>query len=353
MALRVVLVVLQGLGMMLISYVLQGCSGSEPDSQILEVMPTPAPTTMPTMREAFDIDVEKLKAAAKKMLVDGEGTAMANAPGSYFKSVDSIDRALSVRMTLPASDMAAEARTCGRAWKCEELDYETCPGMMLTTGMTRHWGGATPSPYMTSVNGTASGPYRKPLVTWTAAAGKFYTLLMIDFLNSNWQGGSAWWHWAVYNIEGTNVSTGFEPASGYTPPGTWFQDYNHYTYLLYEHDAPLQTVEEGEKYRLTALANFSFSFQDYVSALGLEDRHLVSVNWWKVKTSPGWSRLQLTEIGIADYVLYDSTGSANSDGWCKDQLVNFDANMSVLDMCAFEIDRDCKKFLAIPESRYR
>jgi hypothetical protein len=61
---------------------------------------------------------------------------------SDMPSVDTIDRLLIVTFDLPELNMTADGsspfnETCGRSWSCGCLRYEVCPGMELTTAMTR------------------------------------------------------------------------------------------------------------------------------------------------------------------------------------------------------------------------
>ena len=86
------------------------------------------------------IDVAKLRIAAHRLfVVTGAVDAMAY---SDMPSVDTIDRQLIVTFDLPELNVTADGsspfnKTCGRSWSCGCLRYEVCPGMELTTAMTR------------------------------------------------------------------------------------------------------------------------------------------------------------------------------------------------------------------------
>ncbi len=88
----------------------------------------------------LSIDVAKLRIAAHRLLVvNGSADSMAF---SNVLSVDTIDRQLTVTFDLPELNVTADGsspfnETCGRSWSCGCLRYEVCPGMELTTAMTR------------------------------------------------------------------------------------------------------------------------------------------------------------------------------------------------------------------------
>ena len=80
----------------------------------------------------LSIDVAKLRIAAHRLfVVNGSADTMAY---SDVLSVDTIDRQLTVTIDLPELNVN---ETCGRSWSCGCLRYEVCPGMELTTAMTR------------------------------------------------------------------------------------------------------------------------------------------------------------------------------------------------------------------------
>ena len=91
-------------------------------------------------RAPLSIDVAKLRVAAHRLfVVNGPPDTMAY---SDVPSVDTIDRQLTVTFDLPELNLPADGsspfnETCGRSWSCGCLRYEVCPGMELTTAMTR------------------------------------------------------------------------------------------------------------------------------------------------------------------------------------------------------------------------
>jgi hypothetical protein len=91
-------------------------------------------------RAPLSIDVAKLRIAAHHLfVVNGSVDTMAY---SDMPSVDTIDRQLTIAFDLPELNMTADGsspfnETCGRSWSCGCLRYEVCPGMELTTAMTR------------------------------------------------------------------------------------------------------------------------------------------------------------------------------------------------------------------------
>ena len=97
-------------------------------------------------RAPLSIDAAKLRIAAHRLfVVNGAVDAMAY---SDMPSVDTIDRQLIVTFDLPELNVTADGsspfnETCGRSWSCGCLRYEVCPGMELTTAMTRDFAAAT------------------------------------------------------------------------------------------------------------------------------------------------------------------------------------------------------------------
>ena len=91
-------------------------------------------------RAPLSFDVAKLRIAAHRLfVVNGSVDTMAY---NDVPLVDTIDRQLTVAFDLPELKLTADApspfnATCGRSWRCECLRYEVCPGMELTTAMTR------------------------------------------------------------------------------------------------------------------------------------------------------------------------------------------------------------------------
>ena len=81
-------------------------------------------------------------------------------------SVDTIDRQITIIFDLPELNLLADGsgpfnETCGRSWSCGCLRYEMCPGMELTTAMTRDFAavadvyGGPPNPTVRTLNGFA------------------------------------------------------------------------------------------------------------------------------------------------------------------------------------------------------
>ena len=97
-------------------------------------------------RAPLSIDAAKLRIAAHRLFVaNGSADTMAY---SDLPSVDTIDRQLTIAFDLPELSLPADGsstfnETCGRSWRCGCLRYEVCPGMELTTAMTRDFSAAT------------------------------------------------------------------------------------------------------------------------------------------------------------------------------------------------------------------
>ncbi len=116
------------------------------------------------------IDVAKLRIAAHRLFVaNGSVDTLAY---SDLPSVDTIDRQLSIAFDLPELNVSVTAdgsspfnETCGRSWRCGCLRYEVCPGMELTTAMTRDFAAATntnggpPNLTVRTLNGLASSAH--------------------------------------------------------------------------------------------------------------------------------------------------------------------------------------------------
>ncbi len=119
-------------------------------------------------RAPFLIDAAKLRIAAHRLfVVNGSADTMAY---SDVPSVDTIDRQLSIMFDLPELNVTADGssplnETCGRSWSCGCLRYEVCPGMELTTAMTRDFvivadtNGGPPNFTVRSLNGLASAHF--------------------------------------------------------------------------------------------------------------------------------------------------------------------------------------------------
>ena len=119
-------------------------------------------------RTPLSIDAAKLRIAAHRLfVVNGSVDAMAY---SDLPSVDTLDRQLSIAFDLPELNMTADGsspfnETCGRSWRCGCLRYEVCPGMELTTAMTRDFetvadtNGGPPNLTVRTLNGLASAHF--------------------------------------------------------------------------------------------------------------------------------------------------------------------------------------------------
>ena len=123
-------------------------------------------------RTPLSIDVAKLRIAAHRLFVvngSGDTTAYSDMP-----SVDTIDRHLTVTFDLPDLNMTADGsspfnETCGRSWRCGCLRYEVCPGMELTTAMTRDFAtvaaanGGPPNLTVRTLNGLGSQHFKRTI----------------------------------------------------------------------------------------------------------------------------------------------------------------------------------------------
>ncbi len=121
-------------------------------------------------RTPLSIDAAKLRIAAHRLfVVNGSADAMAY---SDMPSVDTIDRQLTIAFDLPDLNMTADGsspfnETCGRSWSCGCLRYEVCPGMELTTAMTRDFAtvaaanGGPPNLTVRTLNGSASEAFKR------------------------------------------------------------------------------------------------------------------------------------------------------------------------------------------------
>ena len=88
----------------------------------------------------LSIDAAKLRIAAHRLFV--VNSTLDTMAYSDVPSVHTIDRQLTVAFDLPELNLTADTAsafnaTCGRSWSCGCLRYEVCPGMELTTAMTR------------------------------------------------------------------------------------------------------------------------------------------------------------------------------------------------------------------------
>ena len=116
----------------------------------------------------LSIDVAKLRIAAHRLfVVNGSVDTMGY---SDVPSVDTLDRPLTITFDLPELNVTADGsspfnETCGRSWSCGCLRYEVCPGMELTTAMTRDFAAATntnggpPNLTVRALNGLASSEH--------------------------------------------------------------------------------------------------------------------------------------------------------------------------------------------------
>ena len=93
-------------------------------------------------RAPLSIDLAKLRIAARRLfVVNGSIDTMTYRD---VPSVDTIDRQITIIFDLPELNLLADGsgpfnETCGRSWRCGCLRYEVCPGMELTTAMTRNF----------------------------------------------------------------------------------------------------------------------------------------------------------------------------------------------------------------------
>ncbi len=114
------------------------------------------------------IDAAKLRIAAHRLfVVNSSADTIAYSDGP---SVDTIDRQLTVTFDLPELNVTADGssrfnETCGRSWSCGCLRYEVCPGMELTSVMTRDFAavadtnGGPPNLTVRTLNGLASAHF--------------------------------------------------------------------------------------------------------------------------------------------------------------------------------------------------
>ena len=123
-------------------------------------------------RAPLSIDAAKLRIAAHRLfVVNSTADTMAD---SDVPPVDTIDRQLTIAFDLPELNVTADGpspfnETCGRSWSCGCLRYEVCPGMELTTAMTRDFAtvaaanGGPPNLTVRALNGLASEHYRRTI----------------------------------------------------------------------------------------------------------------------------------------------------------------------------------------------
>ena len=125
-------------------------------------------------RTPLSIDAAKLRIAAHRLFgVNSTIDTMAyrDVPRDV-PSVDTIDRRLTISFELPELNVTTDAsspfnETCGRSWSCGCLRYEVCPGMELTTAMTRDFAtvaaanGGPPNLTVRTLNGSASEPFKR------------------------------------------------------------------------------------------------------------------------------------------------------------------------------------------------
>ena len=98
----------------------------------------------------MSLSYASLRIAAHHLLVvNGSADTMEY---SDVPSVDTIDRQLTVTFDLPELNVND---TCGRSWSCGCLRYEVCPGMELTTAMTRDFATVADTLTVRTLNGLA------------------------------------------------------------------------------------------------------------------------------------------------------------------------------------------------------
>jgi len=176
-----------------------------------------------------------------------------------------------------------------------------------------------------------AAPYVKPSLSWDATPGKFYTLLLADLMSPAFlpSGDASALHWAVYNIQGNDLASGQERSKGFLNPVNPYSVPNSYVFFLFEHDAMLTTVA-AEQFLASGTA---FILKDFITTLGLDASHLVSVNWWRVSSSIV-SNIGLAAIGASKVIPSDSCAT----------LTNGLPDSGALNMCSIAIDAACPDY---------
>ena len=166
------------------------------DGGLLDARPSPKGDTCAQFAQAMPppptLDVKKVIAAARQLLVEGVHTAKNGASG-YLPHVDRISQVLKVKINRPATseypeDEAIMSVTCGRRWSCAAAEFNLCPGMQMNTFEV-----ASPA----------------PAFEWDAKPDMKYTLLFIVLFSPAWA--------SLFAQMGATI------PQGYTPP-----DSNHH-----------------------------------------------------------------------------------------------------------------------------
>jgi hypothetical protein len=256
-------------------------------------------------RAPLSIDIGKLRVAAHRLFVaNGSADTMAY---SDLPSVETIDRHLTVSFDLPELSVTADGsspfnETCGRSWRCGCLQYEVCPGMELTSAMTRGFAavatenGGPPNLAVRTLNGFASehsmhdltvcGVFpQMPLYDWDATMGKEYSLLFVERMRTGFPRGIVV-HYFAYNVCNSTAVT----KDLHTTLGGWRAP-NHgrvgspglNVHLLFEHEAGL-TVDLSAAMRI-ASSDAATDLTAFMVTVGLHNATLVSLNWMAVRGS--------------------------------------------------------------------
>jgi hypothetical protein len=269
----------------------------------------------------FDLDVAKVKVAAKRLLVDGEGTSKDGS--GWLESVDSIDRNLVVHWDIAETDAFEDTTdkhlTCDKAWKCADTHYEICPNMALTTAQVR---GFVNVPADLSAMTSMGVPWGQsgfvfPTFEFNVVEGKKYSILLVDLSKKGDSDFIFFPHSVVLSMEDNKVSTAaYKP--GFLPSANPDLEYNHYTFLLFEHTVALSGPYAGDEADLKAL----------MTKVGLKENMLVAVNWYRAKASVA-SFIGLDALGL----LVEADRTVACDSWTGN------------DMCDEELDTVCADFV--------
>jgi hypothetical protein len=267
----------------------------------------------------FDLEVEKVKIAAKRLLVDGEGTSKDGS--GWLTSVDTIDRNLVVHFDIAETDAFEDTTTnltCDKAWTCADSHFEICPNMTVTTAQVRGFVNVPADLSALTGQGVPWGQagFVFPTFEFDVVDGKKYSLLMVD-LSKKGDDFPFFTHSVVLSMENEKVDTAaYKP--GFLPSANPDLEYNHYTFLLFEHTEALSGPYAGTEADLKAL----------MDAVGLKESMLVAVNWYRAKVSVA-SFIGLDALGF----LAEADRAAGCDSWTGN------------DMCDEKIDTVCADFV--------
>ena len=153
--------------------------------------PLTAAYTLPLQTYAF-IHTQ----AAAATLLENAGTAPGGAYQATFPAgkTNSIDRIFGMNYDLPALEQtgsagdtlatggsdASKAALCERTWTCAKQTFDVCPGGTYTTAQVRGF----------ATEATIGTPYH-PTYSFTATAGKHYSLVFVDLLSPAWAAAAA------------------------------------------------------------------------------------------------------------------------------------------------------------------